>query len=41
MSDQFCIAVMLCVVAGIFVSEGHEWIAFFIVLVAADLVSKS
>jgi uncharacterized membrane protein len=41
MSDKVCVAVLLCVVAGIFVSEKHEWMALFILLVAADMVSKS
>jgi hypothetical protein len=41
MSNQFCIALMLCVVAIIFVAEGHEWFALFLSLVAADMVSKS
>ena len=41
MSDEFSIAVLLCVVAGILASNDSPWIAFFIVLVAADMVSKS
>ena len=41
MSDQFCIALMICVVACFSMAEGHEWIAIFLVVVAADMVSKS
>jgi hypothetical protein len=41
MSDQFAIAIMLCVVACFLASEDSPWIAFFIVLIAADMVSKS
>jgi len=41
MSDQFGVALLLCVVAGILASNDSPWLAFFVVLVAADMVSKS
>ena len=41
MSDQLLVAVMLCLLAGGFVFNGHPWIALFVLLVAADMVSKS
>jgi hypothetical protein len=34
-------AALLCVVAGILAMNDSPWIAFFIVLVAADMVSKA
>ena len=40
MSDNFAIACLIVVVAGIMASEDSPWLAFFMVLVAADLVSK-
>jgi hypothetical protein len=41
MSDQFSIAVLLCVVAAILAQNDSPWIALFVLLVAADMVSKS
>lgn len=38
MSDKFAIACLLCVVAAIAVGENSPWLAFFIVLVVADLI---
>jgi hypothetical protein len=40
MSDNFAIACFVVFVAGIAVIEDSPWLAFFMVLVAADLVSK-
>lgn len=41
MSDQLLVAVMLCFAASALAFNDHPWIAFFILLVAADMVSKS
>lgn len=40
MSDNLMIACLILVVAAIMASEDSPWLAFFMVLVAADLVSK-
>jgi hypothetical protein len=40
MSDRFCIALMVCVVAGVCAMNESPWLAFFALLVAYELGDK-